>query len=998
MSDKRRRVLLVGWDAADWKVISPLVDQGLMPNIARLIETGVMGNMATLQPVLSPMLWTSIATGKRAYKHGIHGFSEPDPKTGGVRPITNLSRQTKAVWNILNQNGKKSHVVGWWPSHPAEPIHGAMVSNHYQQAVGPLDKPWPMRPGTVFPAALSSELEEHRLHPHELDGDLLRFFVPDAPQIDQQKDRRLESLAKIIAECTGIQAAACHLLQTQPDWDFAAIYFDAIDHFSHAFMKYHPPRLEWVSEEDYERYHRVVNGGYCYHDLMLGRLLQLAGPDTTVLLLSDHGFHPDHLRPRSIPNEPAGPAAEHREFGIFVASGPGLKQDSLVFGAKLLDVAPTVLSLFDLPMGRDMDGRVLTTIYEQPPKTQYIDSWEDVPGEDGRHPPDLQMDVVDSAEALKQLVDLGYIDDPGANAVEAVDNTVRELRYNLARACVDGGRLNQAATLFRDLWNRWPRESRFGVHLLQTQIDQELPVEARETLELLKTRKREAAEWATGETAAELKKLREEFPVKPAETAAPAAESPSGGATTSPVENAEVRPAPADAGSTPDIDQGENPEQKEAEIDWQKVPEGRRRQLRRISRVARTNQHALAFLEGSVLTLEGRHGEALKRLEAASSVQLNNRPSLLLKMANIELTQRNWQAASGHFQSVLDLNPLSSAAHLGLARVAAHQRDWERAAREALTAIGQNFYDARAHYIAGSALARTGRIEEAVESLRQAVSIHPLMAAAHRVLAGLLKRTGDVEGARRHLGLARESHRWAVATPAAIVDRPTHAQEIREAFDTAEVLGNNAGAPVALPPLAETVVIVTGLPRSGTSMMMQMLQAGGITPFADDHRPADESNPRGYLEHELARKLAADQTWVGQAKGQAVKIVAQLLPHLPRDHKYRIVMMHRPLAEIVASQKKLLQRLGKEGGQISDESLQKTFAQQVRQVRALLGHFRQKGLLDVLDIKYHDVLRDPQAVARQLAGFMGSQFDVGKAAWAVDPTLRHEKSGEAPSA
>jgi hypothetical protein len=181
-------------------------------------------------------------------------------------------------------------------------------------------------------------------------------------------------------------------------------------------------------------------------------------------------------------------------------------------------------------------------------------------------------------------------------------------------------------------------------------------------------------------------------------------------------------------------------------------------------------------------------------------------------------------------------------------------------------------------------------------------------------------------------------------------------------------------------------------------MMMQMLQAGGITPFADDHRPADESNPRGYLEHELARKLAADQTWVGQAKGQAVKIVAQLLPHLPRDHKYRIVMMHRPLAEIVASQKKLLQRLGKEGGQISDESLQKTFAQQVRQVRALLGHFRQKGLLDVLDIKYHDVLRDPQAVARQLAGFMGSQFDVGKAAWAVDPTLRHEKSGEAPSA
>jgi len=988
MSQKKRRVLLVGWDAADWKVISPLVDQGLMPNIGRLIDQGVMGNMATLQPVLSPMLWTSIATGKRAYKHGIHGFSEPDPQTGKVRPITNLSRQTKAVWNILNQNGKKSLVVGWWPSHPAEPINGAMVSNHFQQAVAAVDKPWPMRPGTVHPAGIAAEMEPLRLHPHDLEGDLLRFFVPDAPNIDQQKDRRLDSLAKILAECTGIQAAAVHLLQTQPDWDFAAIYFDAIDHFSHAFMKYHPPRLDWIREEDFERYHRVVNGGYCYHDLMLGRLLQLAGPETTVLLISDHGFHPDHLRPKSIPNEPAGPAAEHREFGIFVAHGPGIKRDALVFGAKLLDVAPTILSLFDLPMGRDMDGRVLTSIYQEPPKTQYIDSWDKVEGADGRHPPDLQMDVVDSAEALKQLVDLGYIDDPGSDATEAVESTIRELRYNLARACVDGGRYNQAATLFRELWDRWPRESRFGVHLLQTLIDQERPVEAREALELLKVRKQQAALWATEAVHEEIAKLRVEFP---AETTADGAE-PKDGVT---IPGSPEAGSPAEAGGEPG--QEERLDQSEPNINWEKVPEHRRRTLRKNTRVMSTNLHALAFLEGSVLHLEGRHAEALQRLASASNVQMNNRPSLLLKMANIELAQRNWEGAARQFRAALDLNPLSSAAHLGLARVAIHQQAWPTAVQEALTAIGQNFHDARAHYIAGTALAKMGQIPEAMESLRQAVAIHPLMASAHRVLAGLLRREGDREGASRHLGLAREAHRWAVAPTSALVDRPTHAQEIREAFDTAEVLGSNPDGPVALPPLGETVVVVTGLPRSGTSMMMQMLQAGGITAFADEHRPADESNPRGYLEHELARKLAADQSWVGQAKGQAVKIVCQLLPHLPRDHKYRIVMMHRPLSEIVASQKKLLSRLGKEGGQIGDEALQKTYAQQVRQVRALLGHFRQKGLLDVLDIKYHDVLRDPQLVSRQLAGFLGGQFDVGKAAWAVDPNLRHEKSGETPA-
>ncbi|PAW73105.1 MAG: hypothetical protein B9S38_04645, partial [Verrucomicrobiia bacterium Tous-C4TDCM] len=95
-SSSPRKVLLVGWDAADWKVIHPLLDAGKMPHLARFIEQGVMGNIATLQPALSPTLWTSIATGKRPYKHGILGFSEPDPVTGGIRPITNLSRKTKA--------------------------------------------------------------------------------------------------------------------------------------------------------------------------------------------------------------------------------------------------------------------------------------------------------------------------------------------------------------------------------------------------------------------------------------------------------------------------------------------------------------------------------------------------------------------------------------------------------------------------------------------------------------------------------------------------------------------------------------------------------------------------------------------------------------------------------------------------------------------------------------------------------------------------------------
>jgi len=117
MVDSNRKVLVIGWDAADWKVINALIEQDKMPHTAALIERGVMGNLTTLQPVLSPMLWTSIATGKWPFKHGILGFSEPTPDGAGIQPVSQLSRKTKAVWNILNQEGYRCNVIGWWPSH-----------------------------------------------------------------------------------------------------------------------------------------------------------------------------------------------------------------------------------------------------------------------------------------------------------------------------------------------------------------------------------------------------------------------------------------------------------------------------------------------------------------------------------------------------------------------------------------------------------------------------------------------------------------------------------------------------------------------------------------------------------------------------------------------------------------------------------------------------------------------------------------------------------------
>ncbi len=948
-----KKLLLIGWDAADWKVITPLLDSGQMPNLQGLIERGVMGNMATLQPVLSPMLWTSIATGKRAFKHGIHGFSEPDPRNGSIRPITNLSRKTKAVWNILSQNGLRTHVLGWWPSHPAEPINGVMVSNHYQQAKAALDKPWPVRPGTIHPPEMASKLAECRIHPWEIDGDLLRLFVPDAPQVDQKKDQRLMSIAKIVAECSGIHAAATRVMTSEP-WDFMGVYYDGIDHFGHGFMRYHPPRPAWVPEADFERYKLVIDGAYCYHDLMLGTLLALAGEETTVILMSDHGFHPDHLRPRVLPNEPAGPAAEHRPFGIFVAAGPNIRRDELVFGATLLDVCPTILRHFGLPVGRDMDGRVLTTIFKEPPPLEAIDSWDAVEGPHpaGQHPPDAQLSAVENQEAIAQLVALGYIEQPAADQQTAVKETVRELRYNLARAYADAQYHQEAAEILRELWTEWPDESRFGVHLLPLLLALGDTAQARTVLEQIETSKAQYAQTA----AAELKELEEKLKAE------------------------------------------EKPEEKEPDRKTM-------HKLRKLRARAHTNVHALAYLRGSLLAAERRYGEAVAELTKAAGAQMSNRPSVLHKLGEVHLAQRNWAQAEAEFKKGLALDPINPAFRLGLAEVAFRRRDYAQAATEAMAAAGQRFFNPRAHFLAGFAWHRQGDPEQAMQLLQTAVAQNPAFPQAHRLLARLHRtHRRDWPAAAEHLRLAKEGRRrirqWRLGlarpTPAERVDRgPKASEEQAEAEPTSmpaprELPGSHLGPAWPEKPTAEVVTIVAGLPRTGTSMMMQMLAAGGLEPLTDGERAADTDNPRGYFEFTPATKLRHDKAWVPQARGKVVKLVAQLLPFLPIDQSYRVVFMHRDLREVIASQQAMLERLGRKGAQLPPAKLAAVLD---RQVAELVNWLERRPYVKVLHCEYGQVVAAPAETGARLREFLGESFDVAAAAAAVDPSLRRQVSG-----
>ena len=439
------RVLLVGWDAADWDVITPLMDAGEMPHLQALVDRGVMGNVATLDPPFSPMLWTSIATGKTADKHGIIHFTQPR-ESGGISPVLSTTRTTKAIWNILSQNDLRSVVVGWWPSHPAEPIRGAMVSNFYHQTAPPAYAPAPMMEGTVHPPELADRLAALRIHESELTGAHLLPFVKGLADVDPAEDFRVERLARLVAHAASVQSAATYLLETQA-WDFGAVYFDCIDHVSHGYINFHPPALPTADPVHAERYADAVNATYRWHDEMLGRLVQLAGPEATVIVVSDHGFESGAGRPLLLPDVPAGPSEGHRDYGILVAAGPGIARDQRVYGASLLHLTPSILTLFGLPVGRDMDAPPLAGLFAEPPELALVDSWDDVPGDDGSHPPEAADNPYGAREALRQLVDLGYIDEPTGEPAEQAKASAEQAALNLARVYLSTGRPAPAAEL-----------------------------------------------------------------------------------------------------------------------------------------------------------------------------------------------------------------------------------------------------------------------------------------------------------------------------------------------------------------------------------------------------------------------------------------------------------------------------------------------------------------------------------------------------------------------
>jgi predicted AlkP superfamily phosphohydrolase/phosphomutase/tetratricopeptide (TPR) repeat protein len=894
-----RKILLIGWDAADWEHITPLLEEGLMPTLDAFINRGVMGNLATLQPILSPMLWNSVATGKLADKHGIHGFIETDPVNGGARPYTSTSRKCKALWNILSQNGLRSNVIGWWASHPAEPINGNVITNAFGGVKFDPEKGWVVPKGAIHPKERGPELARFKVFPNELTEAHILPFIPDAAKIDQSKDKRLSSFAKILSGNASVHAVATALMESEP-WDFTAVYYDGIDHFSHAFMAYHPPKLEWIKEEDFAMYKDVVKGAYRFHDMMLERLLDLAGPETTVILCSDHGFESGSQRPRGTPREPAGPAAWHRQYGIFVMAGQGIQKDDRIYGASLIDIAPTVLTLFGIPIGEDMDGRPLLEAFDVPPEVKTVSSWENVPGESGMHVAGEQLDREQANELMQQFAALGYIEDPSADKEKMAESAEIEAKYNVSRTYLWKNRPDQALPLLEEIIRQRPWEDRFLHHLASCYFQAGY---------LAQTERLLCA-----------------------------------------------------------IADGKEPDSASGKLLWARV------------KLAR-----------------GDLGGALRALLEAEAAAPST-PGIYLQLGDAHLRLAQLENARVAYEKALSLDEDNARAFLGLSTVYRRLGDNQQTVDCALRAVSFLHRLPLAHFNLGVALARSGDNDRARLAFETALRFQPEMVNAHRYLATIHRmQGGDPEKARYHrdelMRLSR-SRRRRTEVPDSRREQLFDLPEIPKRADRLATLLKERPDPRAEEEESgKTFVIVSGLPRSGTSLMMQLLEAGGLPAMTDPERKADIDNPRGYYEWQSIKQIAKKPELLDDeaVEGKAIKCISMLLPALPTKHHYKVIFMMRPIKEVALSQNAMVQRLGTRAAEFDSTQLE----------RGLRGH-REETLrwlksishMEFIESEYPMLIRDPLSQISRLIDFLGKERlpSFENMAMVVDPSLYRNRA------
>jgi len=357
----QRKVLVLGPDGLDWRLVLPWVEAGRMPNLKRLMDAGTWGEMDTIVPMLSPLIWTTMATGVSPDVHGILDFVENDPGTGQSVPVTGRGRRVPAIWNLASALGFDVGVVGWWATWPAEKVRGTMVTDRLYSTLTQGISKGVLRvdpPDLVFPPARESEFKDLRDRAlSESDWRTIRHFMNVSQEVfdravasDKGMEDPVDGMRRILSATRTYLGAGMVLAAEQPD--LLMVYLEGTDTIGHLLAPYMPPPTIEVEARAAAVYAAAVPKYFEVFDRWVGRYLEACPLDEyVVILVSDHGFKWAEDRPRGLSGTHGATAPLwHAEDAVFVIAGPGVARTGRVeTRASVYDIAPTIAALLGIP-------------------------------------------------------------------------------------------------------------------------------------------------------------------------------------------------------------------------------------------------------------------------------------------------------------------------------------------------------------------------------------------------------------------------------------------------------------------------------------------------------------------------------------------------------------------------------------------------------------------------------------------------------------------------
>lgn len=458
------RILVLGFDGLDPEAIDLLLSEGKLPNFAKLRREGAYGRLKTFRPTLSPILWTTIATGKTPDQHGIGHFVATDPETGRDQPVTSDMRRVQALWNIFSAADRTVGTLGWWATHPPERVNGFVASDrmawHFLFAQG--FETAGASGGATFPPELEAQLRPMMTRPDQIGlAELAPYVEVSASDLERpfDLDDDLQHFRWVLATLRSYRDVGLSLWKSERP-DLMMVYFEGTDSVAHLFG--HLFRAQGLAGDlalQQQKFGNAVESVYEEADRILGDYLATVDRNTTLMVLSDHGFElgvlpddPSRLRDMRRVSEQF-----HRDHGVLYLHGAAVRANARLEEPTLLDIAPTLLALAGIPPATDMPGRVLTEAFAQLDDPERIATYEagSAVARGDSNTSAAPADEAADAALLQHLRSLGYLSGSSPGAAPSSPKGDR----NLAAIAFEEGRYREAAAMYKALLDQEPDDA-----------------------------------------------------------------------------------------------------------------------------------------------------------------------------------------------------------------------------------------------------------------------------------------------------------------------------------------------------------------------------------------------------------------------------------------------------------------------------------------------------------------------------------------------------------